>query len=443
LAVAHSPAYPPEKSRAGKVPLWLRLEYNIMYDSDRFLATAEGKMRRVRLQAVPCAEDATIPMVCWVHERLRGGCRSDYCRHSFDGRCPLVHVTYLTRQHSSWTSVPSEACVWDAARDQGDEAYRWRVVADAVPSQCTPAGTFADAVSPLVLGDHASGVDGSEGCTRVGWKTCESLSMVSHAASGPAAAQSVVSPDTNESVDNALHPGGLADVESSPQTGGHGGQMLALGDEPPTSLSARVDLAMKNPFQAGGEESTVPALPWAETDDPEVATMKRSGRRERIPQPYGGEWPRAPFQNGNDGAGRSLGVSTTLEGHVGSTDTSVRRRMPWREDGPRRLLGKSRVHGVLASWSGRSHGFGWIVPEEAVDHPSAKMHRGRVFVSSRDADYDLMVGDQVSFRLYSDANGLGAEDCRIASRGPSRSARTPSSGSAHRSSCRGGQMWPG
>merc|ERR1719161_2423754 len=50
-----------------------------------------------------------------------------------------------------------------------------------------------------------------------------------------------------------------------------------------------------------------------------------------------------------------------------------------------------------------------------VDHPSAKKHGGDVYIHKNDvvSDEPLCPGDVVSFYLYVDDQGLGAEECRV------------------------------
>merc|ERR1719161_2558409 len=53
-----------------------------------------------------------------------------------------------------------------------------------------------------------------------------------------------------------------------------------------------------------------------------------------------------------------------------------------------------------------------------VDHPSAKKHGGDVYIHKDDvvSDEPLCPGDVVSFYLYVDDQGLGAEQCRVQSK---------------------------
>jgi cold shock CspA family protein len=62
--------------------------------------------------------------------------------------------------------------------------------------------------------------------------------------------------------------------------------------------------------------------------------------------------------------------------------------------------------------------YGWIRPFEEIDHPDAVKTGGRIYVHKRDvrSDGKLVQGDVVSFYLYSDDQGLGAECCQVQER---------------------------
>jgi len=59
--------------------------------------------------------------------------------------------------------------------------------------------------------------------------------------------------------------------------------------------------------------------------------------------------------------------------------------------------------------------YGWIMTFDDVDHADTAMTAGRVYVHKRDVEEgaSLAPGDVVSFYLYSDDQGLGAECCRV------------------------------
>jgi hypothetical protein len=75
------------------------------------------------------------------------------------------------------------------------------------------------------------------------------------------------------------------------------------------------------------------------------------------------------------------------------------------------MLSDERFKGKVVEWKGK---YGWIVPAEAIDHPEASLHSGRIFLSADDVEEEIQgsVGCPVSFLCYSDGTGLGAASCR-------------------------------
>merc|ERR1719277_1066872 len=80
--------------------------------------------------------------------------------------------------------------------------------------------------------------------------------------------------------------------------------------------------------------------------------------------------------------------------------------------------GRTRVReepmlGTVKSWRG---GFGFVTPEGKVEHP---LFTGSLFLHGQDvASPELVeVGKRVSFYLYADPQGLGAEECAVAEDG--------------------------
>jgi len=73
----------------------------------------------------------------------------------------------------------------------------------------------------------------------------------------------------------------------------------------------------------------------------------------------------------------------------------------------RKRIGNSRLAGQIKSWKG---GFGFITPLDAVDHP---LFTGSIFLHGKDIistlEGPLEAGTVVSFLLYADPQGLGAE----------------------------------
>lgn len=85
------------------------------------------------------------------------------------------------------------------------------------------------------------------------------------------------------------------------------------------------------------------------------------------------------------------------------------------------MNGGLRAEGSLLEWKCR---YGWICPDEPVDHPEAGKHNGRIFLSVSDIGTasvdDLVAGTRLSFGLYADGNGIGAEKVDV--RGSTRAS---------------------
>jgi len=76
--------------------------------------------------------------------------------------------------------------------------------------------------------------------------------------------------------------------------------------------------------------------------------------------------------------------------------------------GPRERV-TGRVTGRVISWKGP---FGFIQPDSPVDHPMGTRRGGKIYLDQIDVEKELSgVGAQVSFFVYCDADGLGAEHC--------------------------------
>uniref|UniRef100_A0A7S2QNB2 K Homology domain-containing protein n=1 Tax=Zooxanthella nutricula TaxID=1333877 RepID=A0A7S2QNB2_9DINO len=93
-------------------------------------------------------------------------------------------------------------------------------------------------------------------------------------------------------------------------------------------------------------------------------------------------------------------------------------RRPWRRHepgrGPKVPLPRTRVSaapaaGVVVSWRGQ---FGWVQPCEPIDHHQANAHQGLLYLHCKDFVGGAPVaGQRVRYQVYSDSNGLGAEEC--------------------------------
>mmetsp|Transcript_43475 Transcript_43475/g.131499 ORF Transcript_43475/g.131499 Transcript_43475/m.131499 type:complete len:303 (-) Transcript_43475:25-933(-) len=74
----------------------------------------------------------------------------------------------------------------------------------------------------------------------------------------------------------------------------------------------------------------------------------------------------------------------------------------------RKRLNEAPLLGKVKSWNGR---FGFITPSDPVEHP---LFTGSLFLHTNDVATELVeAGKRVSFFLYADPQGLGAEECTI------------------------------
>lgn len=75
----------------------------------------------------------------------------------------------------------------------------------------------------------------------------------------------------------------------------------------------------------------------------------------------------------------------------------------------RKRVAETVMHGKVKSWRG---GFGFVTPSEPVDHPlftgSLFLHKGDIATPD-----EVEIGKSVSFYLYADPQGLGAEECTV------------------------------
>lgn len=80
--------------------------------------------------------------------------------------------------------------------------------------------------------------------------------------------------------------------------------------------------------------------------------------------------------------------------------------------------------------------YGWISAFDDIDHPDMAKTAGRIYVHRRDVakGVTLAQGDTVSFYLYADSQGLGAEVCQLEKNAPPSSE---DNGEAHQSTAHG------
>jgi len=78
-------------------------------------------------------------------------------------------------------------------------------------------------------------------------------------------------------------------------------------------------------------------------------------------------------------------------------------------------LPRTRVSETLLTGEVVSMGkvFGWIKPTDTVEHELATKHGGKIYLHKNDisAGSELTKGSTVTFHVYADSSGLGAEEC--------------------------------
>jgi len=78
---------------------------------------------------------------------------------------------------------------------------------------------------------------------------------------------------------------------------------------------------------------------------------------------------------------------------------------------PRERVTEAAVIGEVVEWK---DSFGWVKSDAPIDHPSAKQRDGKLYVSKKDVTSGTMAtGCKVSFQVYKDAQGLGAEEVQV------------------------------
>lgn len=77
----------------------------------------------------------------------------------------------------------------------------------------------------------------------------------------------------------------------------------------------------------------------------------------------------------------------------------------------RNRISELEITGEVIEWNGN---FGWISPYDAIDHPAAKKREGKIYVAAADLKDEgvsgLEAGQLVSFHIFLDNSGLGAEE---------------------------------
>jgi len=127
---------------------------------------------------------------------------------------------------------------------------------------------------------------------------------------------------------------------------------------------------------------------------------------------------------GGAGAQKPIGKPTALGPGAAAAAT-----------GKRESLGDDTLYtGKIQTWSG-SHG--WILPLDNITHP---LYKGKIYLKSSDVDSTepLTSGTLVSFFLYTDSQGLGAEHCTVVDADASPLAEDPPESTVLKAKPKGG-----
>jgi hypothetical protein len=78
----------------------------------------------------------------------------------------------------------------------------------------------------------------------------------------------------------------------------------------------------------------------------------------------------------------------------------------------RETLHEEFLLGTISDWKGS---FGWVTPDDTIEHPMADRHQGDLYLAQTDVEEEIDgVGAKVQYILYADRRGLGAEQVRPA-----------------------------
>lgn len=77
---------------------------------------------------------------------------------------------------------------------------------------------------------------------------------------------------------------------------------------------------------------------------------------------------------------------------------------------PRQRVFPEQMTGQVIEWKGK---FGWIHASTQINHPKARKHQNKIFISTIDivGATSLCPGDYCSFYVFEDEAGIGAEEC--------------------------------
>mmetsp|Transcript_30155 Transcript_30155/g.76234 ORF Transcript_30155/g.76234 Transcript_30155/m.76234 type:complete len:310 (+) Transcript_30155:56-985(+) len=160
---------------------------------------------------------------------------------------------------------------------------------------------------------------------------------------------------------------------------------------------------------------------WIEPDSPisHPEASRKGGRiylsQEDVAEVISGVGAHVSFYVYADGTGLGAMLCVPSDSSAASAPLQKKAKSkPTPKPKPKATPGRKRVRetpltGKVKSWRG---GFGFITPSEPIEHP---LFTGSLFLHKADIDEPdkVDVGREVSFYLYADPQGLGAEQCTV------------------------------
>eukprot|EP00930_Biecheleria_cincta_P040864 TRINITY_DN27988_c0_g1_i1.p1 TRINITY_DN27988_c0_g1~~TRINITY_DN27988_c0_g1_i1.p1 ORF type:complete len:308 (-),score=34.54 TRINITY_DN27988_c0_g1_i1:51-896(-) len=136
-------------------------------------------------------------------------------------------------------------------------------------------------------------------------------------------------------------------------------------------------------------------------------------------QPFAGggskPWAEGSYGGGGSSWGQQKSWGSGGGGSWGSSWGSSWNSSSWESRGPARTPAtgvQQQCVGILIEWQNKGfNSFGWILPIHGIDNVEAAAHGGDVYVHNSDIQ-DPRLGSIVTFSVYQDQHGLGAQDCR-------------------------------
>jgi len=113
-------------------------------------------------------------------------------------------------------------------------------------------------------------------------------------------------------------------------------------------------------------------------------------------------------------AGKKGGAAVKVGSFAKKQVANQKKKKQEKEKGPSGPdLPRTRVTDALVTGEVLHMGkaFGWIKPTDTVEHELAGKHGGKIYLHKNDVTGEVTKGSTVTFHIYADESGLGAEEC--------------------------------